>query len=52
MTGLRTCPYFLGSDKVYRSALQSEDSFESNRVYRQRRRQQRRGQTGLKKPFL
>ena len=50
MSSHRTCPYFSGSDKVYQSALQSEDFFESYHVYRQRYR--RRGETKLKKPFL
>ena len=44
-----TFPYFLGSGEAYQSAFQSEDSFESYRVYRQWRR---RGQTGLKNPLF
>ena len=34
--------YFLGPDKVYQSAFQSEDAFESYRVYRQRQRRRQR----------
>ena len=33
MAGLRNFPYFLGSDKVYQSSIQSGNSIESYFVY-------------------